>query len=112
MTDRPRGNGATGRGQDADGPDERCPERRQLNRIGELRRAQPADSTTKNLLAVINAKLDLCAHLPVFEWEAVNEGHERSAAIFHELSETEGRSCAELLDRLQAHLRRPARCDS
>ena len=45
-------------------------------RLSDLRRAQPADATLKNLLGVLNAKLELCASLPVFEWEAGTEGYE------------------------------------
>ena len=52
-----------------------------------LRRAQHADATLKNLLGVLSAKLDLCASLPVFEFEADTEGYPEGAAAFHDLAE-------------------------
>jgi hypothetical protein len=73
-------------------------------RLTDLRRAQPADATLRNLLGVLNAKLELCASLPVFEWEAGSEGHEDCAAAFRHLAEAERQSCSEILDRLRAHL--------
>jgi hypothetical protein len=73
-------------------------------RLADLQRAQPADATLRNLLGCLNAKLDLCARLPVFEWEAGNEGYESSAHAFRRLAEAERRSCAEILDCLREHL--------
>lgn len=73
-------------------------------RLADLQRAQPADATLRNLLGCLNAKLDLCARLPVFEWEAGNEGYESSANAFRRLAEAERRSCAEILDCLREHL--------
>lgn len=73
-------------------------------RLTDLRRAQPADATLRNLLGVLSAKLDLCASLPVFEWEAGNEGHEDCAAAFRSLAEAERQSCNDVLNRLREHL--------
>jgi hypothetical protein len=73
-------------------------------RLTDLRRAQPADATLKNLLGVLSAKLELCASLPVYEWEAVSEGYEACARAFRELAEAERRSCSEVIDRLREHL--------
>jgi hypothetical protein len=73
-------------------------------RLTDLRRAQPADATLKNLLGVLSAKLDLCASLPVFEWEAGTEGCEDCAAVFRRLAETERRSCTDVIDHLRQHL--------
>jgi len=73
-------------------------------RLADLQRAQPADATLRNLLGCLNAKLDLCARLPVFEWEAGNEGYEGSANAFRRLAEAERRSCADILDVLREHL--------
>jgi hypothetical protein len=73
-------------------------------RLTDLRRAQPADATLRNLLGVLSAKLELCASLPVFEWEAGSEGHEDCAAAFRDLAEAERRSCSDVLDRLREHL--------
>lgn len=73
-------------------------------RLTDLRRGQPADATLKNLLGVLSAKLELCASLPVYEWEAVSEGYEACARAFRELAEAERRSCSEVIDRLREHL--------
>jgi hypothetical protein len=73
-------------------------------RISDLRRAQPTDATLRNLLGVLSAKLELCASLPVYEWEAGSEGHEDCAAAFRMLAEAERQSCNEVLNRLREHL--------
>jgi hypothetical protein len=72
--------------------------------LSDLRRSQPTDATLKNLLGVLNAKLELCASLPVFEWEASREGFTERAAAFRELAEAERLSCSVVLDQLQDHL--------
>jgi hypothetical protein len=73
-------------------------------RLTDLRRAQPTDATLRNLLGVLSAKLELCASLPVYEWEAGSEGHEDCAAAFRMLAEAERQSCNEVLNRLREHL--------
>jgi hypothetical protein len=73
-------------------------------RIGDLRRRQPADTTLRNLLGLLDAKLDLCATLPVYEWEAGREGHARSAETFHTLAELERRSCNRVIEELRHYL--------
>jgi hypothetical protein len=73
-------------------------------RISDLRRAQPTDATLRNLLGVLSAKLELCASLPVYEWEAGSEGHEDCAAAFRSLAEAERQSCNIVLNRLREHL--------
>ena len=88
-------------------------ERRDASRrIGELRRMQPADATMKNLLALLTTKLELCAGLPVWEWEAGNEGHREQAASFRELAADERRSCIDIMDWLRVHLERTAERNS
>ena len=77
-------------------------------RLGDLRRTQPADATLKNLLGVLSAKLELCATLPVFEWEAGREGHAESATAFRDLAEAERLSCCDVIEQLQAFLERRA----
>jgi hypothetical protein len=73
-------------------------------RLGSLRSWRPADATLENLISLLSTKLELCARLPVCEWEAIDEGHERCASAFHEFAEAERRSCADVLDCLRAHL--------
>ena len=73
-------------------------------RLADLRRSQPADATLRNLLGVLSAKLELCASLPVYEWEADSEGHGDCAMAFRDLAEAERRSCNEVIDQLREHL--------
>jgi hypothetical protein len=73
-------------------------------RLSNLRRAQPEDPTLKNLLAVLSAKLDLSARLPVCEWEAAHAGDARSAAAFRRIADEERKSCALVVDCLHQHL--------
>jgi hypothetical protein len=72
--------------------------------ISDLRGAQPADTTLQNLLGVLSAKLELCSRLPIFEYEATNEGHEACAATFRQLADAERRSFDDLLVCLRRHL--------
>ena len=72
--------------------------------INDLRGAQPADATLQNLLGVLSSKLELCSRLPIYEYEASNEGHEECAAAFRALADVERRSFNELLDALRLHL--------
>lgn len=73
-------------------------------RLGNLRRGRPTDATLENLLSLLSTKLELCARLPVCEWEASDEGHERCATAFRDFAEAERRSCGEVLLCLRAHL--------
>ena len=73
-------------------------------RLSDLSAAHPADRTLENLLRTLIAKLDLCARLPVYEYEADSEGHYAGATAFHELGEAERRSFADLLRCLRVHL--------
>jgi hypothetical protein len=77
-------------------------------RLSTLRRAQPADATLRNLLGVLNAKLELCARLPVYEWEAQHAGQDGCARAFGKWAEAEHRSCAEVLDCLREVLAQQA----
>lgn len=79
--------------------------------ISDLRGAQPADATLQNLLTVLSAKLELCSRLPVFEYEAGNEGHETSAAAFRKLADIERRAFNDLLVCLRSHLEETMRTE-
>ena len=72
--------------------------------LSDLRSAQPADPTLQSLLHLLSAKLELCGRLPVFEYEAVQHGHQASARAFHDLAEVERRSFNDLLACLRRHL--------
>lgn len=73
-------------------------------RLNELRRAHPYDKTLQNLLTVLNAKLELSAHLPVFEYEADSEGFAETASFLSALASAERESVRDLLGSLQHHL--------
>jgi hypothetical protein len=77
-------------------------------RLSGLRQAQPVDVTMRNLLGVLNTKLELCARLPVYEWEAQHAGHNSCAQAFGDWAEAEHRSCAEVLDCLREMLSQQA----
>jgi hypothetical protein len=85
-------------------PSEVTPDRSTVTRLSDLRRAQPADATLRNLLGVLTAKLELFAHLPVFEYEAGVEGHDSTATAFRRLADQERGTFYELLACLRAHL--------
>ena len=72
--------------------------------IADLARVQPTDATLKNLLRLLDAKLEMCARLPVFEWEADHEGFADCAAAFRRLAEAEHSACGEVMDALRIHL--------
>ena len=60
-------------------------------RLSDLRRGQPADTTLRNLLGVLSAKLDTsCAH------------------AFRHLAEMERRTCNDVIEQLRLHLDRRA----
>jgi hypothetical protein len=73
-------------------------------RLSDLRRAQPGDPTLQNLLGVLNAKLELCARLPIFEYEAGSQGHETCVRAFRRLAEVERESFNDVLVCLRQHL--------
>jgi hypothetical protein len=72
--------------------------------ISDLRDAHPADATLQNLLGVLSAKLELCSRLPIYAYEAGNEGYERCATAFRRLAEVERRSFDDILETLHVHL--------
>jgi hypothetical protein len=75
-------------------------------RLAELRRAHPHDATLQNLLAVVSAKLDLSARLPVFEYEADSEGFSDTASFMSALASAERESLEDILASLRLHLDR------
>lgn len=73
-------------------------------RLSELRAAQPGDPTLHNLLGVLSAKLELCARLPIYEYEAESEGHTAPAAAFRRLAAMERESYDTVIAALRQHL--------
>ena len=75
-------------------------------RLAELRSAQPCDTTLQNLLSILNAKLDLSARLPVFEYEADSEGFPEAASFMSALASAERESVEDIVRSLRLHLDR------
>ena len=73
-------------------------------RLSDLRRAKAADVSLENLLNALTGKLQDCARLAVFEYEAGSEGHADLALAFHDLGLVERDSFRLLLDHLRRHL--------
>jgi hypothetical protein len=73
-------------------------------RLSDLRRAKAADVSFENLLSALTSKLQDCARLAVFEYEAGSEGHADLALAFHDLGLAERDSFRLLLDHLRRHL--------
>jgi rubrerythrin len=76
----------------------------QSKRLSDVSRAQPGDVTLQNLLGVLVTKLDSCRRLPLFAFEAANEGHATCAEAFRELADAERAALDALLTHLAAHL--------
>jgi rubrerythrin len=72
--------------------------------LTDLRRTHPTDSTLENLLAILRAELDLCARLPVFEYEATAGGYDDCASLLRRLAETERVHVDDILSTLRRHL--------
>jgi len=75
-------------------------------RLAELRRAHPYDTTLQNLLTILSAKLELSTRLPVFEYEADSEGFSDTASFLSALASAERESVQEILASLRSHLDR------
>ena len=73
-------------------------------RLAELRSAQPCDTTLQNLLSILNAKLDLSARLPVYEYEADSEGFPETASFMSALASAERESVQDIVRSLRRHL--------
>jgi hypothetical protein len=73
-------------------------------RLSDLRRAQAADVSLENLLSAVSSKIQDCARLAVFEYEAGSEGHAALAIAFRDLAVVERESFRILLDHLRRHL--------
>jgi hypothetical protein len=74
-------------------------------RLGDLRRQRPGDATLQDLLAILDAKLELCRRLPVYEYDAAHDGHEGCASELRELLAIERRSCERVVEMLHRHLK-------
>jgi N-acetylglucosamine kinase-like BadF-type ATPase len=75
-----------------------------INSLSELRGSLFPDPTLRNIVGLLQTKLELCARLPVLVFEAVREGDESGARLFRSLAAAEERQTAELLAALKQHL--------
>jgi hypothetical protein len=75
-----------------------------IKRLSDLRHAGPGDATLQNLLSTATAKLELCSRLPVFEYEAHQDGAHGAAYFFGALLETEAKSVEPVLACLRRYL--------
>ena len=76
----------------------------QSRKLSDVSRSQAGDVTLQNLLGVLVAKLDSCRRLPLFAFEASNEGNATCAQAFRELAESERAELDALLEHLAEHL--------
>ena len=53
-----------------------------IRRLSELRATQPADATLRNLIAILQTKLEMSARLPVLVFEAEGDGDHECARLF------------------------------
>jgi hypothetical protein len=75
-------------------------------RLAALRLARTHDATLQNLLTILNAKLELSARLPVFEYEADSEGFADTASFLSALATAERECLQDVLATLRRHLDR------
>jgi hypothetical protein len=75
-----------------------------IRRLTEIKAAQPADATLRNLIEVLQMKLELSARLPLLVLEAEHDGDHAGARVFQTLVTEEKSQIAALLDGLRHHL--------
>ena len=75
-----------------------------IRRLSELRATQPADATLRNLIGILQTKLELSARLPVLVFEAEEDGDDECARLFRSLVISEKQQIAALLEGLRTHL--------
>ena len=65
---------------------------------------QPADTTLRNLIEILQTKLELSARLPVLVFEAEEDGDHDCARLFRSLVMSEKQEIAALVEGLRTHL--------
>jgi hypothetical protein len=73
-------------------------------RLSELRATQPAGATLRNLIELLQTKLELSARLPVLIFEAEGDGDLECARLFRSLVISEKQQISALLEGLRRHL--------
>lgn len=87
-----------------------------IRRFSDLQAGLAADATLRNMLGLLDQKLETNAKLPLFSYEAAQEGFDDCAQLFDRLAAAERAQIDELVQGLARHLRtadrevrRPAR---
>ncbi len=76
-----------------------------IRRFSDLQAGLAADTTLRNMLALLVQKLETNAKLPLFSYEAAQEGFDDCAELFDRLAVGERAQIDELVHGLQRHLR-------
>jgi hypothetical protein len=77
-----------------------------VRRLSDLRAGQPADATLRNLISLLQTKLELSARLPVLVFEAEEDGDHECARLLRSLVLSEKQQIVALLEGLRTHLDR------
>jgi hypothetical protein len=75
-----------------------------IRRLSELRATQPADATLRNLISILQTKLETSARLPVLVFEAEGDGDLECAQLFRSLVISEKQQIAALLEGLSTRI--------
>jgi hypothetical protein len=75
-----------------------------IRRLSDLQASQPTDATVRNLIGVLQTKLELSARLPVLVFEAEGDGDHECARLLRSLAISEREQIAALLEGLRTHL--------
>ena len=75
-----------------------------IRRLSDLQASQPTDATLRNLIGILQTKLELSARLPVLVFEAEGDGDHECARLLRSLVLSEREQIAALLEGLRTHL--------
>jgi hypothetical protein len=75
-----------------------------IRRLSDLQASQPTDATLRNLIELLQNKLELSARLPVLVFEAEGDGDHECARLLRSLALSEREQIAALLEGLRTHL--------
>jgi hypothetical protein len=75
-----------------------------IRRLSDLKASQPTDATLRNLIEVLQTKLELSARLPVLVFEAEGDGDHECTRLLKSLVISEREQIAALLEGLRSHL--------
>jgi hypothetical protein len=70
--------------------------------LNQIRAGRPGQDTLYNLIATLDAKLELAGRLAVFEFEASEEGFDDCAEAFHRIASEDRAAIEALMDLVAA----------